>query len=243
MIVYLAATCQELGPRTQCATRLGTAQFYCFSMGCPFRIRILCVAISLIATIASLHCRRHCHVRCRFRGASAPDGQSAEEGSLRDRRDPAARPCAEEHVCLGHPPRAPRAARAVHAARGRAHAYDRRGRGAGPRDGGGRQLQRRLGGAGHPDLALRRAQAAVPYRRLRRLGHRVGGRRQGEALEGRRRGRHPLQPGRRRRRGVQRRRSDVLHQPAHLGLRDAGRLVRPVLPGAGAPAHEARRSI
>ena len=42
------------------------------------------------------------------------------------------------------------------------------------------------------------------------VGHRLGGRRQGEALEGRRRGRHPLQPGRRRRRGVQRRRSDVL---------------------------------
>ena len=49
-----------------------------------------------------------------------------------------------------------------------------------------------------------------PHRRLRRVGHRLGGRLQGEALEGRRRGRHPLQPGRRRRRGVQRRRSDVL---------------------------------
>ena len=32
------------------------------------------------------------------------------------------------------------------------------------------------------------------------------------------------------------------HQPAHLGLRDAGRLVRAVLQGAGAPADEARRS-
>ena len=41
---------------------------------------------------------------------------------------------------------------------------------------------------------------------------------QGEALEGRRRGRHPLQPGRRRRRGVQRRRPDVLALAAHLGL-------------------------
>ena len=39
-----------------------------------------------------------------------------------------------------------------------------------------------------------------------------------EALESRRRGRRPLQPGRRRRRGVQRRRPDVLRLAAHLGL-------------------------
>ena len=44
----------------------------------------------------------------------------------------------------------------------------------------------------------------------RRVGHRLGGRLQGEALEGRRRGRRALQSGRRRRRGMQRRRSDVL---------------------------------
>ena len=50
---------------------------------------------------------------------------------------------------------------------------------------------------------------------------------QGEALEGRRRGGHPLQPGRRRRRGVQWRRSDELAEPAHLGLRDPGRLLSP----------------
>ena len=49
-------------------------------------------------------------------------------------------------------------------------------------------------------------------------GHRLGGRLQGQALEGRRRGRRPLQPGRRRRRGVQRRRPDVLGLAAHLGL-------------------------
>ena len=54
-----------------------------------------------------------------------------------------------------------------------------------------------------------------------------------QALEGRRRGRRPLQPGRRRRRGMQRRRPDVLRLAAHLGLRDAGRLVRAVLPRAG----------
>ena len=80
-------------------------------------------------------------------------------------------------------------------------------RGAGHGDGRGRQLQRRLGRARPADLALRRAQGALSHRRLgcRRRG--LGGRRQGEALEGRRRGRHPLQPGRRRRRGMQRRRS------------------------------------
>ena len=91
-------------------------------------------------------------------------------------------------------------------------------------------------GARPADLAARRAQAALPRRRLRRVRHRLGGRRQGEALEGRRRGRRPLQPGRRRRRGVQRRRPDVLALAAHLGLRDAGRLLRPVLPRAVAPA-------
>ena len=78
------------------------------------------------------------------------------------------------------------------------------------RDGGGRQLQRRVGGARQADLAARRAQAPLSHRRLRRVRHRLCGRLQGEALEGRRRGRHPLQPGRRRRRGMQRRRPDVL---------------------------------
>ena len=63
---------------------------------------------------------------------------------------------------------------------------------------------------GTPISTARRAQEALSRRRLRRVRHRLRGRLQGEALEGRRRGRHPLQPGRRRRRGVQRRRSDVL---------------------------------
>ena len=63
---------------------------------------------------------------------------------------------------------------------------------------------------GKPISPLRRAQEPLSHRRLGRVRHRLGGRLQGEALEGRRRGRHPLQPGRRRRRGVQRRRSDVL---------------------------------
>ena len=97
-------------------------------------------------------------------------------------------------------------------------------------------------GARPADLAARRAQAALPHRRLRRVRHRLGGRRQGEALEGRRRGHRPLQSGRRRRRGVQRRRPDVLALAAHLGLRDAGRLVRAVLPRAVAPADAAARS-
>ena len=92
------------------------------------------------------------------------------------------------------------------------------------------------------DLAPRRAQEPLSHRRLRRVRHRLRRRLQGEALEGRRRGRHPLQPGRRRRRGVQRRRSDVLAQPAHLGLRDAGRLVRAVLPRAGPPADGAAQA-
>ena len=92
---------------------------------------------------------------------------------------------------------------------------------------------------GKPVSPVRRPQAALPHRRLRRVGHRLGGGLEGEALEGRRRGRHPLQPGRRRRRGVQRRRADVLALPAHLGLRDAGRLLRPVLPRAVAPADAA----
>ena len=58
-----------------------------------------------------------------------------------------------------------------------------------------------------------------------------------QALEGRRRGHRPLQSGRRRRRGMQRRRSAAVAVAAHLGLRDAGRLVRAILPRAIAPAH------
>ena len=97
-----------------------------------------------------------------------------------------------------------------HAGRGAADLGARQPRRAGARDGGGRQLQRRVGGARQADLAARRAQEPLSHRRLRRVRHHLRGRLQGEALEGRRRGRHPLQPGRRRRRGVQRRRSDVL---------------------------------
>ena len=95
---------------------------------------------------------------------------------------------------------------------------------------------------GTPISPHRRAQEPLSRRRLRCVRHRLRRRLQGEALEGRRRGRHPLQPGRRRRRGVQRRRPDVLALPAHLGLRDAGRLVRAVLPRAGPPADGAAQA-
>ena len=130
------------------------------------------------------------------------------------------------------PQGAARAARQIVPARSGADLADRRGRGAGLRDGGRRQLQRRLGRPRHSDLAARRPQASVPHRRLRCLRRGLGGRRQGEALEGRRRGHRPLQSGRRRRRGLQRRRSAAVAVAAHLGLRDAGRLVRAVLPRA-----------
>jgi hypothetical protein len=91
---------------------------------------------------------------------------------------------------------------------------------------------------GKPISPHRRAQEPVSHRGLRRRRacvYAVG--LQGEALEGRRRGRHPLQSGRWRRRGVQRRRPDVLaNSQRDLGLRDAGRLLRAVRPRAGAPA-------
>ncbi|CAA7618738.1 PKS protein (fragment) [Magnetospirillum sp. UT-4] len=158
------------------------------------------------------------------------------QGSLRDRRDSAARPCAEADVRLGHPQGAPRHARHRHAGRGGRDPRDRSARGADHGDGRRRQLQRRVGGAGQADLSVRLPQGALSHRRLGCLGHRLGGGRQGEALEGRRRSGGPLQPGRRRRRGVQRRRPDVLAQPAHLGLRDPRRLLRPVRPRPGAAA-------
>ena len=168
--------------------------------------------------------------------------RTVDQGPVRDRRDPAARPRAGQHVRLGDPQGPARRPDDRHAAGGRADRHHRRRRVPGHGDGRGRQLQRRLGGAGHPALAARRPQAALPHRGLGRVGHRLRGGLEGEAVEGRRRGRHPLQPGRRRRRGVQRRRPDELVQPADLGLRDHGRLVRPVLQGAVAPADAAAQA-
>ena len=91
-------------------------------------------------------------------------------------------------------------------------------------------------GLGEPISPLDVHKQSVPHRGLRRRRRGLGGRRQGAALEGRRRGHRPLQSGRRRRRGLQRRRSAAVALAAHLGLRDAGRLVRAVLPRAVAPA-------
>ena len=174
----------------------------------------------------------------------APHGRRAEktirraaQGPLRHRRGPAARPCAGDHARLGDPQGAPRPARAGDAERGGADLADRRGRGAGLCHGRRRQLQRRVGRARHSGFAARRPQASVPYRRLRCVRHRLGGRIESAALECRRRSHHSLQSGRRRRRGVQRRRSAVVAVAAHLGLRDARRLVRAILPRAVAPAH------
>ena len=162
------------------------------------------------------------------------------EGPLRDRRDPAARPCAGQNM----------------------YAWAIRQERHGPPDSAmqlevvptwpigedevlvlvmaaGVNYNGVWAALGQPISPLDVHKDPYPHRRLRRLRHRLGGRRQGEALEGRRRGRRPLQPGRRRRRGVQWRRPDVLAEPAHLGLRDAGRLLRAVLPRAGAPADAA----
>ena len=164
--------------------------------------------------------------------------ERAGQGPLRGWRNPALGPCAGADARLGDPPRAPWRSRHRDAGRGRRDPRDRQPRGAGPGDGGGGQLQRRLGRTRHPDLAFRHPQGALPHRRLRRLRHRLEGRRQGQALAGRRRGGDPLQPGRRRRRAMQRRRPDVLALAADLGLRDPGRLVRPVHPGPG-PATDA----
>ena len=174
--------------------------------------------------------------------AAAPGRARARpgrQGPLRDRRDPAARPRAPQHVRLGDPARAPRRAHGRDAAGGGADAGARQPRGPGPGDGRRRQLQRHLGRARQAGLGVRRAQGRLPRRRLGRRGRGLGGRRQGQPLEGRRPGGGPLQPGRRRGRGVQRRRPDVLALAADLGLRDARRLVRPVLPRPGAPADAA----
>ncbi len=166
----------------------------------------------------------------------AAAGGAAQE-PLRHRRDSSARPRTGADACLGDPQGAPRTAGNLHAARSVADLADRRGRGAGLRDGRRRQLQRGVGRPRYPDLAARRAQEPVPRRRLGCLRHRLGLRREGPPLEGGRRGHRSLQSRRRRRRGLQRRRPAAVALAAHLGLRDARRIVRAVLPRAVAPAH------
>ena len=230
-------------PRPRCPIIFLQLQSNKITRGRP-RLLLSCVpAPSSRAEPPILRCGEH-EGRDGDRNGPRPDEHGGAvgrpEGPLRGGRDAAAWPCAGEDACLGDPARAPRRARGRLPARGRGHAAARQPRGAGHGDGGGRELQRRLGGARPADLALRRAWRRLSHRGLRRLGHRLGRRRQGEALEGRRRGRHPLQPGRRRRRALQRRRPDVLAQPADLGLRDAGRILRAVHlraePAADAPA-------
>ena len=158
---------------------------------------------------------RHEHSPSGRRGAGARGRRiGAEEGPLRNRRDPSARPRAGLDVRLGRAQGTARTAGAVDASRGRADLAARQPRRAGARDGRRRQLQRRMGRARRTGLRARRAQASFPYRRIGRGGDRLGGRIEGEALEGRRRGRRSLQPGRRRRRGMQRRRPDVLRRSA-----------------------------
>ena len=106
-------------------------------------------------------------------------------------------------------------------------------------DGRGRQLQQRLGRARQAGLGLRLRRpprVRPPHRRLRRLRHRLEGRRGRDQVEARRRGRDPLQPGLLRGRRGARPRPAGRAQPADLGLRDHLGLVRPVHQGAGAAA-------
>ena len=89
---------------------------------------------------------------------------------------------------------------------------------------------------GQPVSVFRYTGRRLPHRRLRRVGHRRGGRARRDALEGGRRGRRPLQPELRRVPGVQRARPDGLLAAEDLGLRDELGLVRRLLPRAGPAA-------
>ena len=161
----------------------------------------------------------------------------AAEGSLRHRRGAAARPCAGEHARLGHPQGAPRAAR-----NGRCSTRWCRP---------GRSARTRCWSTSWPAASTTTASGPGSARRSRRstctrirsmspapmpsgivwaVGSKV------RRWKRRRRSHRALQSGRRRRRGLQRRRSAVVAVAAHLGLRDAGRLVRAILPRAVAPA-------
>ena len=103
-------------------------------------------------------------------------------------------------------------------------------------DGGRRELQQRLGGAGQAGLGLPLPRGGPPHRRLGRLRDRVGGRRGRDALEARRRGRRALQPGVLRGRRGPRARPAGRAVAADLGLRDDLGLVRAVLQGPGPAA-------
>ncbi len=163
------------------------------------------------------------------------EGRRADQGPVRNRRNPAAGSRPRHDVRLGGAQGSARAARTIDEDRSRPDVAARQPRRSGSRDGRRGQLQRRLGGAGRAGFRARRPQTSLSHRRVRCGGRRLGDRLQGQALAGRRPGRGPLQPGRRRRRGMQRRRPDVFGLAAHLGLRDAGRFVRAVLPRPGPP--------
>ena len=123
----------------------------------------------------------------------------------------------------------------------------RRLRGDRARDGRGRQLQQRLGGARQARLRVRLrrpSRVGAPHRRLRRLRHRLEGRRGRHQVEARRRGRDPLQPGLLRGRRGARPRPARRPEPADLGLRDDLGVVRPVHQGPGpAAAAEAAEPV
>ena len=114
-------------------------------------------------------------------------------------------------------------------------------------DGRRRQLQQRLGLARRARFGLRLRRpprVRPPHRRLRCLRRRLEGRRGRHPLEGRRRGRDPLQPGLLRGRRGPRARPDGRPEPADLGLRDDLGLLRPVHQSAGpAAAGEAEEPL
>ena len=137
--------------------------------------------------------------------------QTGGQGSLRDRRNSAARPCAARRCMPGRSARSGTAPPDTgHAGRGRADLGARQHEVLVLVMAAGVNYNGVWAALGKPISPIDGHKNPYPHRRLRRLGHRLGRRLQGEALEGRRRGRRPLQPGRRRRRGVQRRRPDVL---------------------------------
>ena len=103
-----------------------------------------------------------------------------------------ARHAAGDDGRLGDPPGARGRAQRRLPARADRGARARRLRGDRPGDGGRRQLQQRLGGAGQAGLGLRLRRpprVRPPHRRLRRLRDRLEGRRGRHPLEARRRGR------------------------------------------------------
>ena len=89
---------------------------------------------------------------------------------------------------------------------------------------------------GEPVSVFRYHAGGPPHRRLGRLGHRRAGRPRRDALEARRRGRHPLQPGVLRGSRGARAGPDGRAVAEDLGLRDDVGLVRRVLQGPGPAA-------